>query len=63
VNTGGRGTIRATMHGEDGTLHLSMAQELLIRKLEVPLVFDPPPWVARAAHPDRDEGGSGHGTA
>jgi acyl-CoA thioesterase-2 len=61
VNAGGRGTIRATMHGEDGTLHLSMAQELLIRKLEVPLVFDPPAWVARA-HPDREEGGgSAHG--
>ena len=28
VNAGGRATVRATMHGEDGTLHLSMAQEL-----------------------------------
>ena len=26
VNAGGRSTIRATMHGEDGSLHLSMAQ-------------------------------------
>jgi acyl-CoA thioesterase-2 len=33
VNAGGRATIRGTMHGEDGTLHLSMAQELLIREL------------------------------
>ena len=31
VNAGGRATIRATMRGDDGTLHLSMAQELLIR--------------------------------
>ncbi|HEX3795452.1 MAG TPA: acyl-CoA thioesterase domain-containing protein [Acidimicrobiales bacterium] len=48
VNAGGRATIRATMHGEDGQLHLSMAQELLIRKLEVPIVFEAPPWVDRA---------------
>ncbi len=40
VNAGGRATLRATMHGEDGTLHLSMAQELLIRELEVPIVFE-----------------------
>jgi acyl-CoA thioesterase-2 len=40
VNAGGRSTIRATMHGEDGTLHLSMAQELLIRVLDEPMVFD-----------------------
>jgi acyl-CoA thioesterase II len=45
VNTGGRATIRATMYGEDGRLHLSMAQELLIRRLEVPLVFERPPWL------------------
>ena len=44
VNSGGRSTIRATMHGEDGQLNLSMAQELLIRKLEVPINFDTPPW-------------------
>ena len=48
VNAGGRATIRATMHGEDGTLHLSMAQELLIRRLEVPLVFETPAWAGRA---------------
>jgi acyl-CoA thioesterase-2 len=47
VNAGGRATIRATMHGEDGTLHLSMAQELLIRKLEVPINFEAPPWTDR----------------
>jgi acyl-CoA thioesterase II len=47
VNAGGRATVRATMHGEDGTLHLSMAQELLIRKLDVPMVFETPPWADR----------------
>jgi acyl-CoA thioesterase-2 len=52
VNAGGRSTIRATMHGEDGQLHLSMAQELLIRKLDVPIVFETPPWMKR-------EGGAG----
>jgi acyl-CoA thioesterase-2 len=41
VNAGGRATVRATMHGEDGTLHLSMAQELLIRELDEPLVDTP----------------------
>ncbi len=43
VNAGGRATVRATMHGEDGTLHLSMAQELLIRKLDEPMTFEVPP--------------------
>lgn len=33
VNAGGRSTIRGTMYGDDGTLYLSMAQELLIRAL------------------------------
>jgi acyl-CoA thioesterase-2 len=47
VNSGGRATVRATMHGEDGLLNLSMAQELLIRKLEVPLVFETPPWLEK----------------
>lgn len=54
VNAGGRATIRATMHGEDGTLHLSMAQELLIRELETPLVFETPPWLERAPGGDDD---------
>jgi acyl-CoA thioesterase II len=49
VNAGGRATIRATMHGEDGSLHLSMAQELLIRELDEPLVFIAPSWVDRDA--------------
>jgi acyl-CoA thioesterase-2 len=40
INAGGRATLRGTMHGEDGTLHLSMAQELLIRELDEPIVFD-----------------------
>jgi acyl-CoA thioesterase-2 len=57
VNAGGRATIRATMHGEDGTLHLSMAQELLIRELDEPLVFEPPPWLERA-HAERDKAAS-----
>jgi acyl-CoA thioesterase II len=49
VNAGGRATIRATMHGEDGTLHLSMAQELLIRELEEPLQVVSPMWAEREA--------------
>jgi acyl-CoA thioesterase-2 len=56
VNAGGRATIRATMHGEDGSLHLSMAQELLIRRLEVPLVFEAPPWVERARELEPGDG-------
>ena len=52
VNAGGRATIRATMHSEDGTLHLSMAQELLIRKLETPLVFETPRWLERSVEGD-----------
>ena len=37
------------MHGEDGTLHLSMAQELLIRELDEPMVLpETPPWLRRA---------------
>jgi acyl-CoA thioesterase II len=45
VNAGGRATIRGTMHGEDGSLHLSMAQELLIRELDEPLTLpEHPPW-------------------
>ena len=58
VNAGGRATVRATMHGEDGSLHLSMAQELLIRELDEPLVFDAPPWVNRDI-----TSGEGHGSA
>ena len=49
VNAGGRATIRATMHGEDGTLHLSMAQELLIRELDEPLQSETPLWSDRDA--------------
>jgi hypothetical protein len=48
VNAGGRSTIRATMYGDDGVLYQSMAQELLIRELEVPLVFEAPPWADKA---------------
>jgi acyl-CoA thioesterase-2 len=45
VNSGGRSTVRATMHNAAGTLHLSMAQELLIRELDEPMVFKAPSWV------------------
>ena len=56
VNAGGRATIRATMHGEDGSLHLSMAQELLIRELDEPLTFESPPWVDRNARRGAEDG-------
>ena len=49
VNAGGRATIRATMHGEGGTLHLSMAQELLIRELDEPFQVMAPVWANRDA--------------
>ena len=59
VNAGGRATIRATMRGEDGSLHLSMAQELLIRELDEPMVLPKtPPWLERA-HEQRREGSNG----
>ena len=35
------------MRGDDGTLHLSMAQELLIRRLDEPRNVEAPPWVSR----------------
>jgi len=69
VNAGGRATIRATMHTDGGLLHLSMAQELLIRKLEVPIAFHAPPWSEqeRRRLVDGDHGetgeGAGDGTA
>lgn len=56
VNAGGRATIRGTMHSEDGSLHLSMAQELLIRKLEVPLVFEAPAWLPSERGKNRGDG-------
>ena len=60
VNAGGRATVRATMHGEDGTLHLSMAQELLIRELDEPLPITSPLWTDRdAATSHRQEGTMG----
>jgi acyl-CoA thioesterase II len=56
VNAGGRATIRGTMHGADGSLFLSMAQELLIRPLKVPINFEAPPWVDKARRrADTDE--------
>jgi acyl-CoA thioesterase II len=57
VNAGGRAAIRATMHGEDGTLHLSMAQELLVRELDEPLVFETPAWLERTSRAPQDEAG------
>jgi acyl-CoA thioesterase-2 len=48
VNAGGRATVRGIMHGADGALFMSMAQELLIRKLQVPINFEAPPWADRA---------------
>jgi hypothetical protein len=42
------------MHGEDGTLHLSMAQELLIRELDEPLQVVAPPWADRNGDRGRD---------
>jgi acyl-CoA thioesterase-2 len=62
VNAGGRATIRATMHGEDGTLHLSMAQELLIRELDEPLQITSPLWTERDAATPKPTGGD-DGTA
>ena len=44
------------MHSEDGSLHLSMAQELLIRKLEVPLVFEAPAWLPSERGKNRGDG-------
>jgi hypothetical protein len=68
VNAGGRSTVRATMYGDDGVLYQSMAQELLIRELEVPLVFEAPPWAdkarrrsPRSAGGDQDHEGERHG--
>ncbi len=34
------------MRGDDGTLHLSMAQELLIRRLDEPRHVEVPRWVS-----------------
>ncbi len=58
VNAGGRATVRATMHGEDGRLHLSMAQELLIRELDEPMHFDRPAFLSRQPE---DQEGMDHG--
>jgi hypothetical protein len=44
------------MHGEDGTLHLSMAQELLIRELDEPFQVVAPVWSARDAQTGGDDG-------
>ncbi len=56
VNAGGRATVRATMHGQDGTLHLSMAQELLIRELDEPLQIKTPTWSDRGDTTGGDDG-------
>lgn len=44
------------MHGEDGTLHLSMAQELLIRELDEPLQITTPVWSERDDTMGGDDG-------
>jgi acyl-CoA thioesterase II len=51
VNAGGRSTMRASMYGDDGVLYQSMAQELLIRELDVPIVMEPPPWATKSGRP------------
>jgi hypothetical protein len=52
------------MHGEDGTLHLSMAQELLIRELDEPLQMTSPQWTDRdAATPTPTASGGDDGAA
>jgi hypothetical protein len=56
VNAGGRATLRGVMYGEDGSLHLSMAQELLIRELDKPMVFQPK-FLQRAGVTPPDERG------
>ena len=55
VNAGGRATVRSTMYGDDGVLYQSMAQELLIRELEVPQVFEAPPWADRTRRRSAEE--------
>jgi hypothetical protein len=50
------------MHGEDGTLHLSMAQELLIRVLDEPLPIPSSLWTDRDAATPLPTGGD-DGTA
>ena len=44
------------MHGEDGTLHLSMTQELLIRELDEPMIFETPPWLEKTSTTGGDDG-------
>jgi acyl-CoA thioesterase-2 len=55
VNAGGRATVRATLYGDDGVLYQSMAQELLIRELEVPVAFEAPPWALRDGKRDSEQ--------
>jgi acyl-CoA thioesterase-2 len=56
VNAAGRSTIRATMHDAEGSLHLSMAQELLIRELDEPVHVQAPPWANRERQDTVDGG-------
>ena len=44
VNAGGRATVRGVMYGRDGSLRVSMAQELLIRPLDDPRPETVPAW-------------------
>ena len=43
VNTGGRSLVRGELYTRDGRLCVSLAQELLIRKLDTPLAWPPTP--------------------
>ncbi len=61
VNAGGRSMMRSTMYGDDGVLYMSMAQELLIRELAVPITFEASPWTEAVKR--RHEEGKHHGTA
>jgi acyl-CoA thioesterase-2 len=63
VNAGGRSTLRGVMYGEDGSLHLSMAQELLIRELDEPMVFQPKFLQRAGVKPSGEDGEVSNGSA
>jgi acyl-CoA thioesterase-2 len=48
-NVAGRAAVRGQMFTESGTLHTSMAQELLIRPLDEPVVMERPGWAERSS--------------
>jgi hypothetical protein len=51
------------MYGEDGSLHLSMAQELLIRELDEPMVFQPKFLQRAGVKPSGEDGEVSNGSA